>query len=152
MKTIECEVCGGRGLVPIGDGIRGLERCKRCYGLGKYDVILPPSLDSVKLNKFEDAEMTKVSISANQIITDAMINNEINKILGSGYYLKELNDLIIKDTNERYIRELLNRIHNAIYLIKDLACYEEDTHQYCDDLNYNDVQKIVDVLMGVDKK
>ena len=145
MKTIECEKCNGTGLVAIGSGIRGLEYCKYCHGLGKHDVKEPTVYDSVKLNKFEDAEMTTVSIPANKIITDEYINDGINNVLGSGELLEKLNKLVIADTNERYIRELLNRIHKAIYLIKDLACYEEDTHTYCDDINCSDVQKIVDI-------
>ena len=43
-------------------------------------------------------------------------------------------------------RKLNNNIYDAIYLIKDLACYEQETHTYCDDINYYDVHKIIKEL------
>lgn len=45
-------------------------------------------------------------------------------------------------------RQLINNKYDAIDLIQDLACYEQDTHAYCDDINYYDVHKIVDTLEG----
>lgn len=45
-------------------------------------------------------------------------------------------------------QQLKNRINDAIDLIKELACYEQDTHTYCRDIIYYDVQKIVDELKG----
>ena len=37
----------------------------------------------------------------------------------------ELNKLIIKDSNERYIRELLNRINKAIFYMENYISVEE---------------------------
>lgn len=58
---------------------------------------------------------------------------------GEGLYIDYL-----KEEN----RQLTNRINDAIYLIKELACYEQETHTYCDDINYYDVHKIVYELEG----
>lgn len=70
-------------------------------------------------------------------------------------------DKVIKDLKERndklqsqYMQEQARNYHlnyvidKAIGLIKELACYEQDTHTYCRDIIYYDVQKIVDILKG----
>lgn len=44
--------------------------------------------------------------------------------------------------------KLQNRIDKVINLIKELACYEQDTDTYCRDIIYYDVQKIVEELEG----
>ena len=46
------------------------------------------------------------------------------------------------------INELQKRIDKAINLIKELACYEQDTDTYCRDIIYYDIHKIVDELKG----
>lgn len=38
MEKIKCTKCNGTGLVSIGPGIRGLERCKACHGLGEHEI------------------------------------------------------------------------------------------------------------------
>lgn len=154
MKTFNCEKCNGTGLVAIGSGVRGLEYCKYCHGLGKYDVI-DTAWESVKFNKFDDAKMTTVSIPADKIITDEMINNGINHILGTSELLEKLNELVIKDTNERYVRELLNRIHKAIdELGKGIEFCENDSQGLYDKCNMaiNREKKVIDILMGVDEE
>ena len=153
MKTIECEKCNGIGLVAIGSGVRGLEYCKYCHGLGKHDIKEPTSWDSVKLNKFEDAEMTTVSISADTVITDEMINDGINNVLGSGELLEKLNKLVIKDMQDRYIRELLNRIHKAIEVLdKGVKFCKNDSQGAYDICNIAIARekKVIDILMGVE--
>lgn len=45
-------------------------------------------------------------------------------------------------------QQLQNRINDTIDLIRELACYERDTHTYCRDIIYYDVYKIVDELEG----
>lgn len=62
------------------------------------------------------------------------LQQELNKYKSIVEELKEEN------------RKLNNNIYDAIYLIKDLACYEEETHTYCDDINYYDVHKIIKEL------
>ena len=155
MKTVECEKCNGTGLVAIGSGVRGLEYCKYCHGLGKHDVKEPTAWDSVKLNRFDDAEMTTVSIPANQIITNEMINEGINNVLGTSKLLEELNELVIKDANERYVRELLNRIHKAVdELSKGVEFCKNDSQGLYDKCNIaiNRERRVIDILMGVDEE
>ena len=114
MEEIKCTQCNGTGFVSMGPGIRGLKNCKSCDGLGKRVIKFPTVYDSVKFEKFDDLEMTKVSIPADIIITDDDTNDGINNVLGSSELLEELNKLVIKDTNERYVRELLNRLDKII--------------------------------------
>lgn len=32
-----CKICGGSGMVPIGEGIRGIKKCPVCNGKGNTD-------------------------------------------------------------------------------------------------------------------
>lgn len=32
-----CEMCGGSGVIPLGDGIRGIKICPICHGKGKVE-------------------------------------------------------------------------------------------------------------------
>lgn len=114
MVEIKCTHCNGTGFVHIGPGIRGLKNCKACDGLGKRVIKFPTVYDSVKLEKFDDVEIPKVSIPAYTMITDDDINDGINNVLGSSELLERLNKLVIADTNEKYIRELLNRLDKII--------------------------------------
>lgn len=132
----KCEYCNGTGFAPMGPGLEGLGYCKTCHGLGEYDSKVPTVSDSVKMKKFDDTEMTKISIPANHIITD----EGINRFFGPGEYLKELNKMIIEDVNERYIRELLNRIHKAIDELN-----RDSEFSIIRDHN----RKVIDILMGV---
>lgn len=113
-KEIKCTHCNGTGFVHIGPGIRGLKNCNACDGLGKRVIKFPTVYDSVKFEKFDDLEMTKVSIPADIMISNEDINDGINNVLGSGELLERLNKLVIADTNEKYIRELLNRLDKII--------------------------------------
>ena len=35
IKQKKCKNCKGRGLIPLGEGIRGLKECPVCKGTGK---------------------------------------------------------------------------------------------------------------------
>ena len=140
LVTKKCGYCNGTGFAPMGPGLEGLGYCKTCHGLGEYDVKEPIVWDTVNFEKFDDTEMTKISIPANHIITDEDINDGINRFFGPGEYLKELNKMIIEDVNERYVRELLNRIHKAIDELN-----KDSEFSIIRDRD----RKIIDILMGV---
>lgn len=73
-------------------------------------------------------------------LNDLEIKRDINDSL---YCIKEINELVIKDKQEQYIRELLNRIHKAIEYIK--------THKRQDDfleLNEWGTRDLLEILGG----
>lgn len=57
---MKCKVCNGSGLLPIGEGIRGLKICDFCKGTGKMlqfknDI---PTYESTTIRKNEDGTYT----------------------------------------------------------------------------------------------
>ena len=42
--------------------------------------------------------------------------------------------------------ELLEIINKAKQFIKENACYDKDTKKCCDDLNYNECDKLLEIL------
>lgn len=47
---------------------------------------------------------------------------------------------------------LQQRIDKAIEYIKDKGCYEEDTKVFCDDINYDELSKLLNILQGNKEK
>lgn len=47
-------------------------------------------------------------------ISDLDIERSIDNVLSSDEYMKQINDFILEDEKERYVRALLNRLNNII--------------------------------------
>ena len=66
-----------------------------------------------------------------QVTVPAMSNFDIeasiNNIMSNEDYIKHINDLIIEDEKERYVRELLNRLNTIIRYMKRAS--DDDTYQ-----------------------
>lgn len=52
-------------------------------------------------------------------LSDFEIKAGINNVLSSSDLIKRMNELVVKDTQDKYIRELTNRIDKAIDYIKE---------------------------------
>lgn len=68
-------------------------------------------------------------------LSDLEIKRNVNDSL---YSIQEINELIIKDERELYIRELLNRISKARKLIKEIQNFPHtniNQHRYLKELN-----------------
>jgi len=60
-----------------------------------------------------DNEMETVTVSI-PTISDEDICMSINETLSCDEYIKKMNELVLEDEKERYVRELLNRLNNII--------------------------------------
>lgn len=50
------------------------------------------------------------------------------------------------------IDKLEDKINKANNFIKENACYDKDTKKCCDDLNYNDCDKLLEILGGIENE
>ena len=60
-----------------------------------------------------DNEMETVTVSI-PTISDEDICMSINETLSCDEYIKKMNELVLEDEKERYVRELLNRLNSII--------------------------------------
>lgn len=77
-------------------------------------------------------------------ISDLEINSNISNILSSEEYIKKMNELVIKDEQERYIRALLNRLNK---ITKYMTKFVNDT-----ETGGIHPGLVIDIAMGNDVK
>lgn len=87
-------------------------------------------------------------------MSDVDIELSIDNVLSSNDLIKQLNDLVIEDEKERYVRALLNRISKAITVLEDGVKFcENDSQGLYDKCNIAIARekKVIDILKGYDK-
>jgi hypothetical protein len=60
-------------------------------------------------------------------ISDLDIEKSIDNVLSSEEYMKQINDFILEDEKERYVRALLNRLNTIIKYMERAS--DDDTYQ-----------------------
>lgn len=73
-------------------------------------------------------------------LSDLEIKMGINDSL---YCIQEINELVIKDKQEQYIRELLNRISKARKLIKEIQNFP-----HTNTTQHKDLKELDEILVG----
>ena len=63
-------------------------------------------------------EYTKIKFDI-PTLSDLEIQTGLNNVLSSSDLIKRMNELIIEDKQERYIRELTNRIYKALEYLEE---------------------------------
>ena len=58
--------------------------------------------------------------------------------------IAEMNNNVFELSEEN--KELQQIIDKAIKFVKENACYDKDTKKCCDDLNYNECDKLLEIL------
>lgn len=102
----------------------------------------------------EKKEFVDLKIPDIRMMSDAEIDFSINNVLSTEEYIKEINDLIIENEKERYVRALLNRISKAITILEDGVKFcENDSQGVHDKCNIAIARekKVIDILKGYDK-
>lgn len=88
-----------------------------------------------------DKEMQTVTVSI-PTISDEDINLSINNTLSCEDYIKRMNELVLEDEKERYVRALLNRLHK-------IATYMEEFVHDMETGGIN-VDLVIDIAKGND--
>jgi hypothetical protein len=99
-------------------------------------------------------EYTKIKFDI-PTLSDLEIQTGLNNVLSSSDLIKKMNELIIKDKQERYIRELTNRIYKALeYIEKQIPIVKNEINisnintTTSELLNY---EKLLEILKGKDE-
>jgi hypothetical protein len=100
-------------------------------------------------------EYTKIKFDI-PTLSDLEIQIGLNNVLSSSDLIKKMNELIIKDKQERYIRELTNRIYKALeYIEKQIPIVKNEINisnintTTSELLNY---EKLLEILKGKDEE
>ena len=99
-----------------------------------------------------DKEFTVLEFPDLPVMSDIDIEESIDNVLSSEECLKELNELILDDEKERYVRALLNRISKAITILEDgIKFCENDSQGIYDKCNIaiNREKKVIDIYARV---
>ena len=84
-------------------------------------------------------------------MSDLDIEKSIDNVLSSEEYMKQINDFILEDEKERYVRALLNRINKAITVLEEgIEFCKNDSQGIYDKCNMaiKREEKVIAILKG----
>ena len=95
-------------------------------------------------------DCTNISLNI-PTISDLDIERSIDNVLSSEEYMKQINDLVLEDEKERYVRALLNRISKAITVLEEgIEFCKNDSQGVYDKCNMaiKREEKVIAILKG----
>lgn len=103
-----------------------------------------------KIDQAKGPDCTNISLNI-PTISDLDIERSIDNVLSSEEYMKQINDLVLEDEKERYVRALLNRISKAITVLEEgIEFCKNDSQGVYDKCNMaiKREEKVIAILKG----
>lgn len=105
----------------------------------------------INVDQAKGPDYTSISVQIPNMMSDTEIELNIDKVLSRDEYVKQINDLVIEDEKERYVRALLNRISKAITALEEgIEFCKNDSQGVYDKCNMaiKREEKVIAILKG----